>query len=133
MKKAGSAAVPAQWAEPQFETPVAVDVFEFDGWRLCPSRFELRAPDGALTPISPMEVRVLAALLRQPGHVHPRARLQELGGDPDGRLRPSALDCRMSRLRRRLRRACSDVSGYIRAVRQEGYVFTGPVRRSATT
>jgi two-component system phosphate regulon response regulator OmpR len=109
-----------------------VEVFEFEGWRLCPSRFELTAPDGAFVAISTTEVKMLAAMARQPGRVFTREWLGQIGTGPDTALQDNAIDSRMSRLRRRLRDAWPDGAHLIHAVRQEGYMFVRRVRRSAT-
>lgn len=125
-----SSAMPAGWgAAPRIHPPAPAEVFEFNGWRLCPTRFELLSPDGAVVGISATEVRLLTALVRHPGRVFTRSWLQEFAGGPSGILCDRALNSRMTRLRRRLRRPGSDASSLIRAARQEGYFFAGAVRR----
>jgi DNA-binding response OmpR family regulator len=73
--------------------------------------------------LSPLEVRLMAALLVRPGAVIPRQQLIEAGwpSDDDPRTAPSrnALDTRVLRLRRRLQ----PIGLTIRTVRARGYVL----------
>jgi len=92
---------------------------EFDGHRLDAVNLLVRAPSGAEVGITPLQHRLLSALLARPGEVVSREHLmaQVLGEDSDSFDR--AIDVHVSRLKKRLAR----VSGaeLITAYRGVGY------------
>lgn len=92
---------------------------EFDGHRLDAVNLLVRAPGGAEVGITPLQHRLLSALLARPGEVVSREHLmaQVLGEDSDSFDR--AIDVHVSRLKKRL----AQVSGaeLITAYRGVGY------------
>lgn len=77
-------------------------VMEFGGFRLDVVRRQLRAPNGEMTELRPMELKVLAALLQHPGKVLSRESLVELVRGEEADVLDRAIDTQVSRLRRKL-------------------------------
>jgi two-component system, OmpR family, response regulator len=98
------------------------EAVEFDGWRLFPRLGRLVAPMGAWSVLVPGDLRLLRAFLDHRGRVLSRAQLHRSCG-LDDRITENVVDCRVSRLRRTLRRLDPGSQGLIRTVRGEGYVF----------
>jgi two-component system OmpR family response regulator len=104
------------------------DLYDFADWRLDMMRRELRSPDGALVNLSSGEFALLRAFLEHPQRVLTRDQLLDYARGRDAFAYDRAIDVQVSRLRRKLESASSDVE-LIKTVRNEGYVFSAPVRR----
>jgi two-component system OmpR family response regulator len=98
------------------------EAVEFDGWRLYPRNGQLVAPTGAASVLVPGDFHLLRAFLDHRGRVLSRVQLHRLCGVREG-ITERVLDCRVSRLRRTLRKLDPRSQGLIRTVRSEGYVF----------
>ena len=104
------------------------DIYEFADWRLDMMRRELRSPDGVLVNLSSGEFALLRAFLEHPQRVLTRDQLLDYARGRDAFAYDRAIDVQVSRLRRKLESASSEVE-LIKTVRNEGYVFASPVRR----
>ncbi|MGE3303487.1 MAG: response regulator [Hyphomonadaceae bacterium] len=104
--------------------------FEFAGWRLDMLRRELRSPDGVLVNLSSGEFALLRAFIERPQRVLTRDQLLDFARGRDAFAYDRAIDVQVSRLRRKLE-AATGGGDLIKTVRNEGYVFAAPVRRSA--
>jgi two-component system OmpR family response regulator len=91
----------------------------FDGHLLDAMKLIVRAPDGREVEITPLQQRLLSALLARPGEVVSREHLlaQVLGADTDSFDR--AIDVHVSRLKKRLARVSE--AELITAYRGVGY------------
>ena len=104
------------------------DIYEFADWRLDMMRRELRSPDGVLVNLSSGEFALLRAFLEHPQRVLTRDQLLDYARGRDAFAYDRAIDVQVSRLRRKLESASSEVE-LIKTVRNEGYVFASPVKR----
>lgn len=104
------------------------DIYEFADWRLDMMRRELRSPDGVLVNLSSGEFALLRAFLEHPQRVLTRDQLLDYARGRDAFAYDRAIDVQVSRLRRKLESASSETE-LIKTVRNEGYVFSSPVRR----
>ena len=101
------------------------DVFSFASWKVDAAKFSLVAPDGAMTPLTSLELGILRLLAAHPNEVIGRERfLNELWGvSYYGTTR--TLDSRISTLRRKL----GPDGAYIETQRGVGYRFNVPPAR----
>lgn len=102
---------------------------EFSGWRLDLVRHELRSPQGVVVNLSSGEFSLLRAFVEHPQRVLSRDQLLEFARGPASDAFDRAIDVQISRLRRKLDEG--DGPELIRTVRNEGYMFTPKVNRSA--
>jgi two-component system, OmpR family, response regulator len=111
---------------PRDPMPSAVAGYRFAGWRLDITARSLTDKDGAATPLSGAEFRLLAVLLAHAGQVLTRVQLMELlrGRDLDPFDR--SIDQRVRRLRQILRDDARSPS-IVKTVYGEGYVIGVPV------
>lgn len=100
----------------------------FRGWRLQPARHKLFAPSGAPVPLTVGEFKMLLAFLDHPDRVLSRADLREAVELPDTDRTSRVVDTMVSRLRSKLEGEGGGRS-LILTLRNEGYVFGGPVSR----
>ncbi len=105
------------------------DIYEFASWRLDMMRRELRSPDGVLVNLSSGEFALLRAFLEHPQRVLTRDQLLDYARGRDTFAYDRAIDVQVSRLRRKLD-AASNGAELIKTVRNEGYVFASPVKRT---
>jgi two-component system OmpR family response regulator len=110
------------------DAPGDRDLYDFADWRLDMMRRELRSPDGVLVNLSSGEFALLRAFLEHPQRVLTRDQLLDYARGRDAFAYDRAIDVQVSRLRRKLESASSEVE-LIKTVRNEGYVFSAPVRR----
>ena len=103
------------------------DVFSFASWKVDAAKFSLVAPDGAMTPLTSLELGILRLLAAHPNEVIGRERfLNELWGvSYYGTTR--TLDSRISTLRRKL----GPDGAYIETQRGVGYRFNVPPARKS--
>ncbi|UVO55807.1 response regulator [Sphingomonas sp. SUN039] len=99
----------------------------FEGWRMDPVARDLHDPDGANVSLTDGEFRLLLALVEHPRRVLTRDFLLEAMRGHDADQFDRAIDVQISRLRKRL--AHDRTPDLIRTVRNEGYMFTAPVKR----
>ncbi len=98
----------------------------FDGWRLDTVKRELRAPDGALVPLTAGEFELLAALVERAGQVLRRDQLLDLTRGRDAAPFDRSVDVLISRLRRKIEIDPKEPS-IIKTVRGGGYVLASGV------
>jgi len=100
------------------------------GLRLDPNTVEVWL-DGRLVPITPIEFRLLHALMRRPGRAFSRDELiTAVHGDDDPGIIDRTIDVHLGRLRRKLGDP-ADAPRFIATVRTVGYKFVAPVERLA--
>ena len=111
------------------QTPEAVvRRYEFEGWRLDPTRRELRDPTGTLINLSDGEFSLLRCLVENPQRVLTRDQLLDMARGRNAESYGRAIDTQISRLRRKLNDRSS--SELIRTVRNEGYMLLSKVTRT---
>jgi len=98
----------------------------FDGWRLDTVKRELRAPAGALVPLTAGEFELLAALVERAGQVLSRDQLLDLTRGRDAAPFDRSVDVLISRLRRKIENDPKEPS-IIKTVRGGGYVLASGV------
>lgn len=105
-------------------TDVAARVF--DGWRLDTVKRELRAPDGALVPLTAGEFELLSAMVERAGQVLSRDQLLDLTRGRDAAPFDRSVDVLISRLRRKIESDPKEPS-IIKTVRGGGYILSSGV------
>ena len=100
----------------------------FAGWRLDPTRRELRDPDGVLVELTAGGFDLLAAFVERPRRVLSRDQLLDLTKGRDAQPFDRSIDVQVSRLRRKIE-ADPKKPEVIKTVRSGGYIFTLPVER----
>lgn len=103
---------------------VAAHVFE--GWRLDTVKRELRAPDGALVPLTAGEFELLSAMVERAGQVLSRDQLLDLTRGRDAAPFDRSVDVLISRLRRKIESDPKEPS-IIKTVRGGGYILSSGV------
>lgn len=102
-------------------------MLRFAGWSISLPRRELTSPSGALLDLTGAEFDLLVALCDHHGRIIARERLIELSRTRLGDSSDRSIDVLISRLRRKLSGAASDVP--IITVRGVGYMLNVPVTR----
>jgi DNA-binding response OmpR family regulator len=103
-------------------------VLEAPGLRLDPNTVEVRL-DGRALDVTPIEFRLLHALMRRPGRAFSRDELiTAVHGDDDPGIIDRTIDVHLGRLRRKLADPASEPR-FIGTVRTVGYRFVAPVER----
>lgn len=100
----------------------------FRGWRLQPAQHKLFGPSGRPVPLTVGEFKMLLAFVDHPDRVFSRADLREAVDLPDTDRTSRVVDTMVSRLRAKLEGE-AEGRGLILTLRNEGYVFGGPVTR----
>jgi two-component system OmpR family response regulator len=100
----------------------------FEGWRLDPLKQRLTDPEGAVSPISTAEFRMLRAFLDHPRAVLDRDRLLDMVQGREAHLFDRAVDNQVSRLRRKIEEDSRNPH-FIQTVRGGGYRFAADVTR----
>jgi two-component system OmpR family response regulator len=103
-----------------------VAVLVFDGWRLDTVKRELRAPDGALVPLTAGEFELLSAMVERAGQVLSRDQLLDLTRGRDAAPFDRSVDVLISRLRRKIESDPKEPS-IIKTVRGGGYILSSGV------
>jgi two-component system OmpR family response regulator len=98
----------------------------FDGWRLDTVKRELRAPDGALVPLTAGEFELLSAMVERAGQVLSRDQLLDLTRGRDAAPFDRSVDVLISRLRRKIESDPKEPS-IIKTVRGGGYILSSGV------
>lgn len=98
----------------------------FDGWRLDTVKRELRAPDGALVPLTAGEFELLSAMVERAGKVLSRDQLLDLTRGRDAAPFDRSVDVLISRLRRKIESDPKEPS-IIKTVRGGGYILSSGV------
>ena len=96
--------------------------FSFSGWRLDTRERNLRAPDGAVVPLSGAEYRLLLIFLQNANAVVSRDQLSNFTFGHDADPLDRTIDMQVSRLRERLRDEAREPA-IIKTVRGKGYVL----------
>ena len=104
--------------------------YRFAGWTLDLGLRHLVGEDGVAVPLSTGEFRLLQALAENANRVMSRDRLMDVLSGREAGPFDRSVDVMISRLRRRLGDAGREPE-IIKTVRNEGYVLTGKVERSA--
>ena len=104
------------------------EVATFAGWRLNMSNRELRAPEDVLVNLSGGEFTLLRAFLDHPQRILTRDQLLDYARGRETYAYDRAIDTQVSRLRKKLESYQRGID-LIKTVRNEGYIFTPPVRR----
>jgi two-component system, OmpR family, response regulator len=109
-------------------TAVSSDVAAhvFDGWCLDTVKRELRAPDGALVPLTAGEFELLSAMVERAGQVLSRDQLLDLTRGRDAAPFDRSVDVLISRLRRKIESDPKEPS-IIKTVRGGGYILSSGV------
>jgi two-component system OmpR family response regulator len=102
--------------------------YEFEGWRLDPTRRELHDPQGTLINLSDGEFSLLRCLVENPRRVLSRDQLLDMARGRNAESYDRAIDTQISRLRRKLNDRSN--SELIRTVRNEGYMLLPKVTRT---
>ncbi len=102
--------------------------FEFEGWRLDPTRRELRNPAGVIVDLSAGEYDLLLAFVEAPQRVLSRDQLMEAARSRAPHAFDRSIDVQVSRLRRKIG-SPDETEGFIKTVRGAGYMFVPAVRR----
>jgi DNA-binding response OmpR family regulator len=98
------------------------------GLVLDPNRMEVNL-DGQPRSVTPVEFRLLHALMRRPGRVFSRdALITAVHGDDDPGIVDRTIDVHLGRLRRKLGDDAI-APRYIATVRSAGYKFVAPVEK----
>jgi len=105
--------------------PRGQDSMEFGGWRVSPSRRELRSPSGAIIDLTGAEFDLLTTFITYPHRVLGRERLMELSRTRIGDSSDRSIDVLVSRLRRKLQAEGNESP--IVTVRGVGYMFKSEV------
>ncbi len=87
---------------PKPRDAVAVKRYRFERWTLDVARRELVAKDGAATPLSTAEFRLLSVLLERPGMVLSRDALLDLTSGREANVFDRSIDNQISRLRKKI-------------------------------
>jgi two-component system OmpR family response regulator len=103
-----------------------VAVLVFDGWRLDTVKRELRAPDGALVPLTAGEFELLSAMVERVGQVLSRDQLLDLTRGRDAAPFDRSVDVLISRLRRKIESDPKEPS-IIKTVRGGGDILSSGV------
>lgn len=101
---------------------------EFAGWRIDVGARVLRDPSGVFIELSDGEFTLLRSFVEHPQRVLTRDQLLDLVNRGERDIYDRAIDSQISRLRRKLQ--LRDATELIRTVRNEGYMFTVPVRHA---
>lgn len=115
-------------AAPAMPSPPGNGLYYFDAWMLDSNHRELRHRDGRTIELSPVEYRLLRALVEHPNMVLSRERLLNLTNRDDSAAFDRSIDTQISRLRRKL----EDDARRPRLLRTawgDGYLLSADVRR----
>lgn len=112
---------------PNMQVSEAVRLIEFGTWRLDTTARHLLDPEHTVVALSGAEYRLLRVFLDHPQRVLSRDQLLNLTQGRDADLFDRSIDLMVSRLRQRLLDDARQPA-YIKTVRNEGYVFSFPVR-----
>ncbi|HUO22537.1 MAG TPA: response regulator [Caulobacteraceae bacterium] len=105
-------------------------LYEFSGWTLSVWTHELKTPDGDPVALTSSEFSLLRAFLEHPRRVLTRDQLLNLVRGRESFSFDRAVDVQVSRLRRKLLSADGREGDLVRTVRNEGYMFVSPVKKS---
>lgn len=101
-------------------------ILDASGLTLDPNAVEVKL-DGRPVDVTPIEFRLLHALMRRPGRVYSRDELiTAIHGDDDTGIIDRTIDVHLGRLRRKLGDSVANPR-FIATVRTVGYKFLGPV------
>ena len=112
---------------PNMQLSEPVRLLEFGDWRLDTTARHLLDPEHTVVALSGAEYRLLRVFLDHPQRVLSRDQLLNLTQGRDADLFDRSIDLMVSRLRQRLLDDARQPA-YIKTVRNEGYVFSFPVR-----
>ena len=112
---------------PNMQLSEPVRLLEFGDWRLDTTARHLLDPEHTVVALSGAEYRLLRVFLDHPQRVLSRDQLLNLTQGRDADLFDRSIDLLVSRLRQRLLDDARQPA-YIKTVRNEGYVFSFPVR-----
>lgn len=113
-------------ALPRERDPVEAEAITFADWTLAVGRRELRASDGATTPLSTGEFQLLIAFLKRPKIVLSRDQLLDLTAGRSLEAFDRAVDNQVSRLRKKIE-PDPKTPTLIKTVWGGGYMFTADV------
>ena len=97
----------------------------FSGWVLNTLQRIVRAPSGAVVPLTDTEFDILTVFVLHPLTVHSREDVIALSRSGEAAARDRTVDVNISRLRRKM--AAADPREVIRTVRGKGYLLTSEV------
>lgn len=111
---------------PPEDQPPEQALILFAGWQLDPLERQLRSADGAITPLSSAEYRLLGVFLDHPNRVLNRDQLLDLTQGREAEPFDRSIDVLVSRLRRRLADDPKSPA-IIKTVRGEGYILSARI------
>lgn len=113
----------ARMLPPNLQVSEASRLIAFGDWRLDTSARHLLDAEGTVYPLSGAEFRLLRVFIDHPQRVLSRDQLLNLTQGRDAEVFDRSIDLLVSRLRQRLGDGAR-AQGYIKTVRNEGYVFS---------
>jgi len=102
-------------------------IYRFAGWTASAWDKRVRAPDGAMIVLTGQEFSLLQIFLDNPRVVLSRETILHLLRGKQTHAFDRIVDAQISRLRRKLNTYGPETEDLIRTIRNEGYMFTGPV------
>lgn len=111
--------------EPAASGEVEIAPVCFAGWRLDPTCYQLKSPEGEAVRLTSQEFQVLTALVQRRGRILSREQILEIVANRNWTPYDRSIDVLIGKIRRKLNDSAREMQ-FIKTIRGIGYMFAPP-------